>query len=205
VTAAPAPANRAPVCPAISNKTATVGQVLTFTYTATDPDTDGMTVTPIGFPTGATFVSVPATAGTATNSFSWTPTSNQAGVYYNPTVRVTDSRGLSCQTSFYINVSSIPVPPPATVYECNDGIDNDGDGRVDFNGINADPGCSSATDNNEYNRPRSGNGNNGGNNNGNQGTSGNRITNRNINANMSINNNTSNNINNISITNTGRR
>jgi|GEM_PF-2803440 len=208
VTAAPAPANRAPTCPAISNKTATVGQALTFTYTATDPDADGMTVTPIGFPTGATFISVPQVPGTATNSFSWTPSNDQAGVYYNPTVRVTDSRGLSCQTSFYINVSQVPVPPSPTVYECNDGIDNDGDGKVDFNGINADPGCSSATDNNEYNRPRSGggNGNNGGTSGGNgQGDTGNRIVNRNTNTNTSISNNTSNNINNISITNTGRR
>ncbi len=32
-------------------------------------------------------------------------------------------------------------------YQCNDGIDNDGDGRVDYPN---DPGCSSATDNDEY-------------------------------------------------------
>lgn len=34
-----------------------------------------------------------------------------------------------------------------TVYACNDGIDNDGDGKIDMN----DPGCASATDNDEYN------------------------------------------------------
>ncbi|HRH24886.1 MAG TPA: hypothetical protein PLQ20_00910 [Candidatus Paceibacterota bacterium] len=35
-----------------------------------------------------------------------------------------------------------------TVYQCNDNIDNDGDGRVDYPN---DPGCSSPTDNDEYN------------------------------------------------------
>jgi glucan endo-1,3-alpha-glucosidase len=38
--------------------------------------------------------------------------------------------------------SSSPPPPPAA---CNDGQDNDGDGKVDL----ADPGCSSSTDNDE--------------------------------------------------------
>lgn len=40
-------------------------------------------------------------------------------------------------------------PPPQPVYECNDGIDNDGDGLIDL----SDPGCNSATDNDEYTRP----------------------------------------------------
>ncbi len=35
-----------------------------------------------------------------------------------------------------------------TIYECNDEIDNDGDGKVDFPD---DPGCSSSTDNDEFN------------------------------------------------------
>ncbi len=34
-----------------------------------------------------------------------------------------------------------------TTYECNDGIDNDGDGYVDYP---SDPGCSSSTDDSEY-------------------------------------------------------
>jgi hypothetical protein len=33
---------------------------------------------------------------------------------------------------------------------CSDGIDNDGDGKVDYP---ADPGCSSPSDNDEYNAP----------------------------------------------------
>jgi hypothetical protein len=56
----------------------------------------------------------------------------------------------------YIN-SLIPMPsgdnpddPPAT-YQCSDGIDNDGDGLIDYPN---DPGCSSNTDNDEYNEPQ---------------------------------------------------
>jgi hypothetical protein len=35
------------------------------------------------------------------------------------------------------------------VIECSDGIDNDGDGKIDFGGINPDPDCSSANDTTE--------------------------------------------------------
>jgi hypothetical protein len=35
-------------------------------------------------------------------------------------------------------------------YQCNDGIDNDGDGLIDYPD---DPGCTSSTDNDEYNEP----------------------------------------------------
>jgi hypothetical protein len=40
-----------------------------------------------------------------------------------------------------------PPPPPPTA--CNDGVDNDSDGRVDM----ADPGCSSPSDTDEWNPP----------------------------------------------------
>lgn len=39
-------------------------------------------------------------------------------------------------------------PPPAPAPQCSDSVDNDGDGLVDFP---ADPGCTSATDNDETN------------------------------------------------------
>ncbi len=42
------------------------------------------------------------------------------------------------------------TPPPPSTYECNDGIDNDGDGYIDYP---ADPGCTGATDNTEYPNP----------------------------------------------------
>ncbi len=43
-----------------------------------------------------------------------------------------------------------PPPPPPTTYACSNGLDDDGDAKVDYP---ADPGCSSTTDNNEYNAP----------------------------------------------------
>jgi len=46
---------------------------------------------------------------------------------------------------------SVPIPhdpPPPSAPQCSDGIDNDGDGLVDYP---ADPGCSSATDDDEAN------------------------------------------------------
>ncbi|MEK7556608.1 MAG: fibronectin type III domain-containing protein, partial [Patescibacteria group bacterium] len=39
-----------------------------------------------------------------------------------------------------------PPPPPPPPPACSDGLDNDGDGKVDFS---ADPGCANATDTNE--------------------------------------------------------
>lgn len=40
-------------------------------------------------------------------------------------------------------------PPPPPLAQCEDGLDNDGDGLVDL----ADPGCSSASDDDEFNEP----------------------------------------------------
>lgn len=40
------------------------------------------------------------------------------------------------------------VTPPPPKAQCEDGVDNDGDGKIDYP---ADPGCSSATDNDETN------------------------------------------------------
>ena len=46
-----------------------------------------------------------------------------------------------------------PIPPsgicPSTPPQCSDGIDNDGDGQVDYNGGAGDPGCDDDDDNNE--------------------------------------------------------
>jgi hypothetical protein len=52
---------------------------------------------------------------------------------------------------FRIGTTTPPPPPPLpTVYICSDGLDNDHDGLTDYP---QDPGCSSATDNDEYNVP----------------------------------------------------
>lgn len=46
-----------------------------------------------------------------------------------------------------------PQPPPPPTFACSDGADNDSDGLTDFPN---DPGCESATDNDEYNPPPGG-------------------------------------------------
>jgi uncharacterized protein YkwD len=43
-----------------------------------------------------------------------------------------------------------PPPPPPPSYACSNGSDDDTDGKVDYP---ADPGCTSSTDNDEYNAP----------------------------------------------------
>lgn len=64
-------------------------------------------------------------------------------------VRVTLTAGTSLQEIEVIatgNLGSTPPPPPAA---CADSLDNDGDGLVDL----ADPGCTSASDTDEFNEP----------------------------------------------------
>jgi hypothetical protein len=48
-----------------------------------------------------------------------------------------------------VSVEIPPEPPPVSA-QCADGIDNDGDAKIDFP---ADPGCTSASDNDEFNAP----------------------------------------------------
>ena len=59
---------------------------------------------------------------------------------YTVTVAVTDFAGQAASTTHVITVTA-----PATA-QCADGLDNDGDGKIDFP---ADPGCSAANDNSE--------------------------------------------------------
>jgi len=46
--------------------------------------------------------------------------------------------------------STPPPPPPPPSYACSNGLDDDGDTKVDYP---ADPGCTSTFDNDEYNAP----------------------------------------------------
>src|SRR4029079_16392444 len=89
---------------AIGNKAVQVGQLLTFTVTATDPDVGQTLVfSSTALPTGATF-------DTATGAFSWTPTAGQAGD--TPlTLTVTDNGTppLNDNEAITITVSSTPV------------------------------------------------------------------------------------------------
>jgi hypothetical protein len=68
----------------------------------------------------------------------------------SPRLRVIDQLGRSAVVTrrFTLQPATPPnPPPPPPVAACADGRDNDGDGRVDLN----DPGCSSASDNDEAN------------------------------------------------------
>jgi uncharacterized protein YkwD len=51
---------------------------------------------------------------------------------------------------FGTSTSGGSAPPPPPSYACSNGQDDDGDGRFDYP---ADPGCTSTTDNDEYNAP----------------------------------------------------
>jgi outer membrane protein assembly factor BamB len=95
--------NQAPVLAAIGNQTATVGQALTFTAAATDPDAgQTLSYTLIGAPTGATI-------NPTTGDFTWTPTAAQVGPR-TFTVRVTDNGSPARTAEETITVTVNPVP-----------------------------------------------------------------------------------------------
>jgi hypothetical protein len=71
----PTTTNHPPAFAAVGAKSATVGQQLQFTVTATDPDNDAIALTVSNSPTGATFTD----AGNGTGTFRWTPTATQTG------------------------------------------------------------------------------------------------------------------------------
>ena len=64
--------NRAPLIYVPDDKRVECGETLTFTVTASDPDSDPVTLSAENLPTGATF-------DPGTGEFSWTPTSGQVG------------------------------------------------------------------------------------------------------------------------------
>lgn len=71
--------------------------------------------------------------------------SNDPSGTWSWTVRLQDVSGSVAERSFTVNYTA-----PA----CSDSIDNDGDGLIDYSGVNPtnpDPGCSSATDTSEFN------------------------------------------------------
>ena len=78
--------NAAPVLAAIGDKTIDEGSLLTFTASASDPDTPGNTLTfslDAGAPVGASIVG-------SSGVFTWTPTEAQGPGTFDITVRVTD-------------------------------------------------------------------------------------------------------------------
>ncbi len=94
--------NQPPVLAAIGNQSVNEGQSLSFTVSATDPNSTNLTYSASGLPTGASF-------NTSTHTFSWTPTYSQAGSY-NVTLAVSDG-SLSDSETITITVSNVDRAP----------------------------------------------------------------------------------------------
>ena len=95
--------NQPPVLAPIGSKSGTVGQPLTFTISATDPDSDPLTFSATGLPAGATF-------NPATRTFTWTPST--AGTFTGVRFNVSDG-GLNDfeNITFTISINPNPQPP----------------------------------------------------------------------------------------------
>ncbi|HEY6830356.1 MAG TPA: putative Ig domain-containing protein, partial [Gemmatimonadaceae bacterium] len=117
--------NQPPVVTNPGNKTATVGQLLSFTITGTDPDGNALAFASANLPTGATLSSAGA--------FSWTPASDQVGSF-TVTVTATDNGSppmTSAPESFVITVQASAPPPTATFLTINEAEWDDSRLRVE--------------------------------------------------------------------------
>jgi hypothetical protein len=92
--------NRAPVLSAPTSRTVAVGSSLSFDVTASDPDGDDVDLFGSALPPGATFTD----RGDNTGTFTWSPTSGQAGVY-TASFTGLDNRGGSGSASTEITVT----------------------------------------------------------------------------------------------------
>jgi len=91
--------NRKPVIQPIGNKSVNENSTLTFTVSATDPDGDPLTYSAQNLPTGAVFSS---------NTFTWTPTYDQAGSY-QVTFIASDGQTTNSQTVTINVIDCTPV------------------------------------------------------------------------------------------------
>ena len=95
--------NGAPDLDPIGSKSVDEGQTLSFTISAADPDGDALTFSASNLPAGATF-------NPANQTFSWTPTFEQAGVYENVHFEVTDGN-LTDRENITITVNNVNRAP----------------------------------------------------------------------------------------------
>jgi PKD repeat protein len=92
--------NRAPVLADIGRKSVLEAATLSFTVSATDADSDTLTYSASGLPTGAGF-------NPATRVFTWTPTLDQSGIY-SVTFTVSDGSASDTET-IQITVTNVVV------------------------------------------------------------------------------------------------
>ncbi len=111
-TPSPIPANQPPVLSPIGNKSVSVGQSLSFTVTASDPDGNPLTYSAANLPDGATF-------NAASRAFSWTP--GTAGTYGGIRFQVSDG-ALSDSEDIAITVATVPVSSNSTTVEITKSI-----------------------------------------------------------------------------------
>jgi len=111
--------NRKPVLDAIADQSVCAGDTLSFAVIATDADGDSIQYSASGLPSGASF---------SGRSFSWTPTSSQAGSY---SITFTASDGqLADSKTVAVTVSADNKAPQVT--ECSPG---DGEIQVPLNNL----------------------------------------------------------------------
>ncbi len=96
----PTVTGNAPELDAIGDKNIVVGNMLTFAVKAADKDNDPLTYSTSVLPAGAVF-------DVATQTFSWTPTKEQAGAY-KVTFSVTDDKGNVDSETITITVTTVP-------------------------------------------------------------------------------------------------
>ncbi len=107
VTITVANVNRPPVLASIASQSVTIGNNLSFTISATDPDGDSLSYSASNLPTGATFNS-------SNQTFSWTPTTGQAGSY-SVTFSVTDGTLTATQAVSITVNNPVAIPPSISI------------------------------------------------------------------------------------------
>ena len=95
--------NNAPVLDPMANPTISETYGVSFTVTASDPDSDGLTFSVSDAPDGATF-------DDTTGRFTWTPTDEQGPGVYTMTVMVTDDGAPLLSDSMPVVITVLDVP-----------------------------------------------------------------------------------------------
>jgi hypothetical protein len=101
-----------------------------------------VTSSPAGIDCGATCVA--SFLGGTTITLSANPAPGSVFASWHGACQGTGRCEVALGADRFITASFAPNPPPPA--QCEDGIDNDANGRIDFP---ADPGCSASTDNSE--------------------------------------------------------